>query len=345
MGGEEGEMGVIRYGIVGVGMMGREHMVNISHIPAGKAMVAAVADPHPPSLHAALDLADSFGWPLKVFSGHKGLLDSGLCDVVVVSSPNMTHFGILMDVFRHPRPHHVLVEKPLCTTVDHCKQVMAAAEGRPEIVVHVGLEYRFMPPVAKLLEIAASRELGSIKMVAIREHRFPFLVKVPTQSGSWPRAPLASTTRTKSTTARQVPDIIDNAFVIVEFENGVRGMLDLCMFAEGSKNEQEISVVGDTGKGEALVPEGIVRMGTRQGGRNCVQTMKPTDDRIRYEGLHHGSSYLEHLAFLAAVKAAAGGGAVPTVDLRAGLLSVAVGVAGQLSIELGRFVSIEEVLE
>lgn len=47
---------------------------------------------------------------------------------------------------------------------------------------------------------------------------------------------------------KQVPDIIDNAFVIVEFDNGSRGMLDLCMFAEGSKNEQEISVVGDIGK-------------------------------------------------------------------------------------------------
>lgn len=46
----------------------------------------------------------------------------------------------------------------------------------------------------------------------------------------------------------QVPDIIDNAYVIVEFENGSRSMLDLCMFAEGSKNEQEISVVGDIGK-------------------------------------------------------------------------------------------------
>lgn len=45
-----------------------------------------------------------------------------------------------------------------------------------------------------------------------------------------------------------MPDIIDNAYVIVEFDNGCRGMLDLCMFAEGSKNEQEISVVGDTGK-------------------------------------------------------------------------------------------------
>ena len=38
--------------------------------------------------------------------------------------------------------------------------------------------------------------------------------------------------------------------MIVEFDNGSRGMLDLCMFAEGSRNEQEISVVGDTGKGQ-----------------------------------------------------------------------------------------------
>ena len=51
----------------------------------------------------------------------------------------------------------------------------------------------------------------------------------------------------------QVPDIIDNAYVIVEFDNGSRGMLDLCMFAEGSKNEQEISVVGDGGKVNVLL--------------------------------------------------------------------------------------------
>lgn len=59
----------------------------------------------------------------KVFSGHKELLDSGICDVVIVSTPNMTHFEILMDIINHPRPHHVLVEKPLCTTVADCKKV------------------------------------------------------------------------------------------------------------------------------------------------------------------------------------------------------------------------------
>jgi predicted dehydrogenase len=44
--------------------------------------------------------------------------------------------------------------------------------------VQVGLEYRYMPPVAKLIEIVNGGSLGHIRMVSIREHRFPFLVKV-----------------------------------------------------------------------------------------------------------------------------------------------------------------------
>ena len=61
---------------------------------------------------------------------------------------------------------------------------------------------------------------------------------------------------------------------------------------------------------------------------------------FRYDGLHHGSSYLEHLHFLSAIRAKQG----PAVDLHDGLVSVAIGVAAQLSIEKGRFVTIEEVM-
>ncbi|KAL0312993.1 UNVERIFIED_CONTAM: hypothetical protein Sradi_5698600 [Sesamum radiatum] len=242
-------------------MMGREHLINLHHLRSEGVAVVAIADPHLPSQQEAEKLAHSFDWPLQVFSSHKELLDSGLCDVLVVSTPNMTHFEILMDIISHPKPHHVLVEKPLCTTVADC---------------------------------------------------------------------------------RKVPDIIDNAYVIVEFENGSRGMLDLCMFAEGSKNEQEISVVGDIGKGEAFVPESTVRWGTRVEGRDGVKTLKAKDDRIKYDGLHHGSSYLEHLQFLSAVRAE--GAQAPAVDLHDGLISVAIGVAAQLSIEKGQFVTIEEVM-
>ncbi|KAH9777197.1 inositol 2-dehydrogenase/d-chiro-inositol 3-dehydrogenase [Citrus sinensis] len=362
----------VKYGIIGMGMMGREHFINLHHLRSQGVSVVCIADPHLQSRQQALKLANAFDWPLKVFPGHQELLDSGLCDVVVVSTPNMTHYQILMDIINHPKPHHVLVEKPLCTTVADCKKVVDAARKRPDILVQVGLEYRYMPPVAKLIQIVKSGSIGQVKMVAIREHRFPFLVKVNDWNrfnentggtlvekcchffdlmrlfvGSNPMRVMASgavdVNHKDEMYNGKVPDIIDNAYVIVEFENGSRGMLDLCMFAEGSKNEQEIVVVGNTGKGEAFVPESIVRFATREAGREDVQTLKAEDDRIEYEGLHHGSSYLEHLNFLSAIRAK--GAKVPAVDLQDGLISVAIGVAAQLSIEKGRFIAIEEVME
>ncbi|XP_075642695.1 uncharacterized protein LOC142614051 isoform X2 [Castanea sativa] len=305
----------VKYGIIGVGMMGREHLINLHHLRTEGTAVVAIADPHVPSQQLALQLAQSFNWPLKVVN---------------------------------------------------------AARKRQDILVQVGLEYRYMPPVAKLIEIVKGGNLGQVKMVAIREHRFPFLVKV----NNWNRFNVnsggtlvekcchffdlmrlfagANPVRVMASGAidvnhkdeiydGKVPDIIDNAYVIVEFDNGSRGMLDLCMFAEGSKNEQEISVVGDIGKGEAFVPESIVHFGTREKGRDGVHTLKAEDERIKYDGLHHGSSYLEHLNFLSAVRTK--GGQAPAVGLQDGLISVAIGVAAQLSIEKGRFVPITEVMD
>ncbi|KAJ8754708.1 hypothetical protein K2173_011123 [Erythroxylum novogranatense] len=361
----------VRYGIIGMGMMGREHLLNLYHLRNENVIVTCIADPHLPSQQLALDLAKSFGWSLQVYSGHKDLLEGGECDVVVVSTPNMTHYQILMDIINHPRPHHVLVEKPLCTSVADCKKVVNAAKTRSDMIVQVGLEYRYMPAVAKLINIVKGGSVGPVKMVAIREHRFPFLVKV----NNWNRFNVntggtlvekcchffdlmrlfagSNPVRVMASGAMDVnhrdevydgrrPDIIDNAYVIVEFDNGARGVLDLCMFAEGSRNEQEISVVGEIGKGEAFVPESIVRFGTRAAGREGVRTLKAEDDRIKYDGLHHGSSYLEHLNFLYAIRAE--GEKVPAVSLQDGLISVAIGVAAQLSIEKHKLVTIDEVM-
>uniref|UniRef100_A0A453RZ71 Gfo/Idh/MocA-like oxidoreductase C-terminal domain-containing protein n=1 Tax=Aegilops tauschii subsp. strangulata TaxID=200361 RepID=A0A453RZ71_AEGTS len=314
----------VRYGIVGVGMMGREHLHNLAHLAGEvereqsvRVCVTCLADPHPESLLLGLRLAAELGLPPpQTFSGHRELLDSGLCDAVVVSSPNMTHSEILMDIIGYAKPHHVLVEKPLCTTVQDCEKVKNWN--------------RFNYNSGGTLVEKCCHFFDLIRLFADAN---PVRVMA---SGA------IDVNHKDEVYDGKVPDIIDNAYVIVEFDNGCRGMLDLCMFAEGSKNEQEISVVGDTGKGEAFVPEGVVRVGKRAGGRDGVVTVKAEDERIKYQGLHHGSSYLEHLNFLSAIRAQ--GACSPAISLDDGLLSVAIGVAGQLSIEKGRFVTIEEVL-
>jgi myo-inositol 2-dehydrogenase/D-chiro-inositol 1-dehydrogenase len=138
----------------------------------------------------------------------------------------------------------------------------------------------------------------------------------------------------------EVPDILDNAFVIVDYEGGARAMLDLCMFAEASEHQEELSVVGPLGKVEAFLPSCEVRVGRRASGRPGVRSEIVHDERVAYEGFHHGSSYLEHLDLLDAIRA----GSAPGVDLAAGMLSVAMGVAAHRSIDTGLPVLVDDVL-
>ena len=359
----------IRYGFIGCGMMGQEHVRNVLALPGAR--VTALADPHGPSIEESLrPLADPGA--VSTFADHRDLLASGLCDAVVVATPNMTHAAVLLDVFETPLP--VLVEKPLCTTVADCRAIVAAALGRSGLV-WVGLEYRYMPPITRLVDIVREGGVGRVRMVAIREHRFPFLSKVGDWNrfarntggtlvekcchffdlmnhitGDTPVSVFASGAQDVNHLDErydgETPDIIDNAYVIVEYDHGARASLDLCMFAEASEHQEELSVVGDLGKVEAFLPSSEVRWGTRAGGGAGVQRAIVRDERVGYEGFHHGSSYLEHVEFLAAVRAAAasGGGAGPEVGPEDGLLSVAMGVAAQMSIDERRPVLLADVL-
>ncbi|MEO1061291.1 MAG: Gfo/Idh/MocA family oxidoreductase [Actinomycetota bacterium] len=354
-------MDEVRYGVIGTGMMGIEHIENIGALDGG--VVTALADPEPSSLEAGRAAA---GHDLATFADHRELLDSGLADAVVVASPNMTHVDVLLDVIASGT--HVLTEKPLCTTVPDCRRVIDAA-ARTESIVWVGLEYRYMPSIARLVDDVRSGEIGRLRMLSIREHRFPFLDKV----GHWNRfnrntggtlvekcchffdlmnlIGAARPTRVFASAGQdvnhlderydgEVPDILDNAYVIVDYDNGVRAMLDLCMFAEASKEQGEVVAVGDRGKVEAFTPSAEYRLGHRADGRLGVKVETIHDSRIRHEGLHHGSSYLEHLDFLEAVRT----GSAPGVSLDDGLLAVAIGVAAHRSVDERRAVELDEVL-
>ena len=81
-------------------------------------------------------------------------------------------------------------------------------------------------------------------------------------------------------------------------------------------------------------------IGRRTDGLGAFSERHITDPTIRHAGLHHGASYLEHEAFALAIT----DGGKPAVTLDDGLMSVAVGVAAHRSIELGRAVTLEEVL-
>ncbi len=354
-------MDELRYGVIGTGMMGVEHIHNLNALTGAR--VTAIADPHAKSRDAASAAATG---NISSYIDHRTLLASGDCDALVIATPNMTHTAVLKDVLATSLP--VLVEKPLCTTIQDCQTVIELAERR-EGIVWMGLEYRYMPPIARLITSVRSSSVGQVHMVAIREHRFPFLKKVDNWNrfsantggtlvekcchffdlmnliaDSAPIRVIASggqdVNHLDETYANKTSDILDNAYVIVEYENGIRGLLDLCMFAEATHNQEEVSVVGDKGKVEALIPENVLRTGRR--GEHWIGAVEVdvVDDIAGHQGLHHGSSYQEHELFLAAVLS----GGQPEVTLDDGLMSVAVGIAAHVSIAEARPVYLSELI-
>jgi len=352
----------IRVGVIGTGMMGCEHIRNVNALEG--AVVSAVSDPHSTSLGWARDNLGDRSAEVTAFGDHRDLLASGLVDAVIVASPNHTHVDVLADVLRTNVP--VLVEKPLCTTIDDCRRVVDLAESRAAIT-WVGLEYRYMAPVAGLLNTVHSGSLGDLKMVSIREHRFPFLVKVD----DWNRFSVntggtlvekcchffdlmnlivgRSPVRVMASGGQDVnhldevydgrrSDILDNAFVIVDYANGVRASLDLCMFAEASRQEQEIRVVGSLGKVEADVPgDGSIHVG-RRADRSVTPVPVPLDPSVAHVGFHFGASFIEVARFCDAVR----NGSAPEVGVRDGLWSVVIGAAAHRSIDERRIVEIAE---
>lgn len=359
----------IRYGLIGAGMMGREHIRNLSVVPGSE--IVAIADPHAESRRAAAEL---LGGKPVLFEDAESLIKSDYCDALIIASPNDTHAGILETIFSARRPIPILVEKPICTEPGDLEKLQraAAAYGAP---VWVGMEYRYMPPVEAMIADIHAGRVGEPRMIAMREHRHPFLQKVDDwnrfsrRTGgtlvekcchffdlmrliarSEPVRVYASGAadfnhRDERYDGRQ-PDILDNAFVVVDFANGMRANLDLCMFADGSWWQEAFAVTGDKAKIECLVPASRgydepvpseVIFSPRSEHKKPERRLVEVDPAVLAAGAHHGSTYYEHLGFRRAIL---GQGPVQ-VTMEDGLKAVAMGMAAELSVREKRVVEID----
>jgi len=242
----------LRYGLIGAGMMGQEHIRNIALLDG--AQVVAIHDPDPGMSAAAQALAPGARQAATV----EALLDMAEIDALVIASPNHLHLDQLERIAAL-RPLPVLVEKPVFTEAAQEGRIAALAEY--PALLWVAMEYRYMPPIAEFLA-RADAATGGVRMLTIREHRFPFLDKV----GGWNRfnrftggtmvekcchffdlmrlALGAEPVRVMASAGQAVnhldeavngaaPDIWDHGYVLVDFDGGARAMLELCMFAKG----------------------------------------------------------------------------------------------------------------
>lgn len=357
----------LRYGLIGCGMMGQEHLRNIALTPAAEAAVIFEPDAQMRAIARQVAPGATFVNSLD------DVLSSDAVNCLLIVSPNDLHLPQLEQIAAR-RPLPVLVEKPLFTDPDDARR-LAELEARYPAPIWVAMEYRYMPPIAHLIS-EAPKATGGVKMLTIREHRFPFLEKV----GDWNRF----NARTGGTLVEKcchffdlmrriagcdpvrvmasggqavnhrderyegrAPDIWDNAYVIIDFQSGLRAMLELCMFAEGARYQEEISAVGPLGKIECHVPGPGRFWPAHLGDPPIAQVIVsprepkgpraldiPVDPALLDAGDHNGSTYFQHMEFARVVR----GEREPEVSLRDGWWAAAIGMAAQRSAEKGEAV-------
>ncbi len=354
----------LRYGLVGTGMMGIEHINNVAITPGAE--IVALADPTETSLSWARNALGEGANP-QVFSSAAELAKANL-DAVIVASPNYTHRSVLEPLFEAGL--NILCEKPVATTVEDARWIVERAAQSPGIF-WTAMEYRFMPPAVEFVRQVHDGRTGKLQMLSIREHRFPFLVKV----GDWNRFSAntggtmvekcchffdlmrliigSEAVRVYCSGAMDVnhlderydgrtPDIIDNSYTTVDFANGVRAMLDLSMFAEGAENQEEITAVGDKARLDCLIPTGDLVFSPRTG---FMQPKAVTREHIAVDakalnaGHHHGATFYQHQKFYSALV----DNAPVEVTATDGMMAVAIGTAAEISAREHRVVEMSEL--
>jgi predicted dehydrogenase len=117
----------INVGLLAYGAIGDEHSRAISAVAGLR--LTAVADTNPDRLTAAKVLAPD----ITTFADSVQMLDSGLLELVVISTPPNSHYYWAKESLN--RGINVILEKPMALTVEHCDELMALAASKNLLLV------------------------------------------------------------------------------------------------------------------------------------------------------------------------------------------------------------------
>ena len=148
----------IRVAVIGAGFMGERHARIYAGLP--DAELVAVCDVRET---AASDLADRTG--ARAYSDFRQLLRRDDLDAVSVCTPDALHREPCELAARAGR--HVLVEKPIATTVADAEAIVEAA-ARARVTLLVGHCLRFDPRYDQARQAVGRGELGILQTVYTR---------------------------------------------------------------------------------------------------------------------------------------------------------------------------------
>jgi hypothetical protein len=151
-----GAQPAIRVGVIGAGIMGSNHARVLAGLP--DATLVGIVDPLDEHRARATELV---GCP--AFATLDELIADGV-DAVTIAAPTHLHHEVALACIA--RNVHVLVEKPIASTVEEGNEIVAAAR-RAGVTLMVGHVERFNPAVAAIKKAIAGEDILSIGITRV----------------------------------------------------------------------------------------------------------------------------------------------------------------------------------
>jgi UDP-N-acetylglucosamine 3-dehydrogenase len=150
------EDGALRVGVVGVGVMGCNHARVLAELPA--VQLIGVADPDPKQRDFV-----SRALNCEAVSDVAGLIERGV-DAISIAAPTHFHRDIALTCIANGI--HVMVEKPIASSADEGREIIAAAR-RAGVQLMVGHVERFNPAVQAIKDAIRNEEILSIAITRV----------------------------------------------------------------------------------------------------------------------------------------------------------------------------------
>ena len=236
----------LRAGVVGLGMMGRNHVRVWDESVDGVDLVA-VADPDPAAVSRS-----TAGRRARGYEDPERMLAEEALDLVSIVAPTSLHLPVTLSALRSGA--NVLVEKPIAAERDDALQMIeaASAAGRMLTVGHIE---RFNPAIRELRRRLSEGELGRIFQVkATRLGPFPARIRdvgvvvdlAPHDLDIMRYLVDSEPVRLYAETERRIHTDHEDLFNgIVKFANGTVGILDINWLTPTKR--RSLTVTGERG--------------------------------------------------------------------------------------------------
>lgn len=346
-------MGKIRLGIIGTGQRVYQHGDVVFKNCSDIAILAAVCDNKSDRLaHVKKEYGREFGYEANAYLDYREMLAKEKLDGVYIATPNDMHLDVALAAFEAGA--HVLCEKPMEVSLARADQMIAAAKKHKKLL-GMAMQMHYRRRYHKVKEIIDSGRIGKVAQVWCTEYRPEYSelkewVWDPARSGgaiheknchhydifniwleSRPTTVYASGNIMKHAKPHGIAsDIVDNAWIINDFENGARGMVGICFLGgKAQGHTREFGVWGTEGKITFDVTDDeIIHVERANGDKEDIKMMK--DEFLR------GGVFRDFADCIIS-------GKQPLVTPQMGRDSLLVPMAAELSIKEKRIVNISEL--